>query len=181
VAAASAILAASSPFIFAASIEPGDSASADAGQAFVLTGGDYKWVPIIVRRTPTAVDCHFEVLGGNRTVHGELVSARDFLLFSHGHDYETLAETRSAGSGGFRRMIETPGRYRVVIANDRGALTAAVTLTVHLDVDPAPATVSTGISPIRRFVVVMIALTLFSVTALWSGSKLLHAYRNRSA
>jgi len=142
---------------------------------------DYLWVPVIVRRTPTAIECRFNVVNGGPTVHAELVSDRDFALFSRHREYETLASTEPGRSGGFERMIETPGRYRVLIRNERGASPAAVSLVVRTDVDPPPATISTGISPRRKFVVVLASLTLFFGTVLWSGTKLLRAYRNRTA
>jgi hypothetical protein len=159
---------------FSASVEPEAS-----DQVFVLQGGDYNWLPVDVRRVPTAIECHFEAIQGNRTVHVELVSARDFIRYSRHHDYETLATTQPASSGGFRRMIETPGRYSVVIMNDKGALPAAVTLTVRMDVDPPPAGVSKGISTTRQISVIVLSLGLFFSTAFWSGRRLLRAWRRR--
>ncbi len=150
----------------------------EPGQIFVLQ--DYRWVPVIVRRTPTAIDCKFEVVNGGPTVHAELVSDHDFALFSRHREYETLAITEPGRSGGFERMIETPGHYRVLIRNERGASPAAVSLVVRTDVDPPPATISTGISPQRQFFVIFTGLTFFFGTVLWSGTKLLRAYRNRT-
>jgi hypothetical protein len=120
-------------------------------------------------------------VNGGPTVHAELVSDHDFALYSHPREYETLASTESGRSGGFERMIESPGRYRVLIRNERGAPPAAVSLVVRTDVDPPPATLSTGISPRRKFVVILASLTLFFGTVLWSGTKLLRAYRNRTS
>jgi hypothetical protein len=151
----------------------------EPGQIFVLQ--DYRWVPVIVRRTPTAIDCKFEVVNGGPTVHAELLTDHDFALFSRHREYESLASTEPGRSGGFERMIETPGRYRVLIRNERGASPAAVSLVVRTDVDPPPATISTGISPQRKFIVILASLTLFFGTVLWSGTKLLRAYRNRTA
>jgi len=140
---------------------------------------DYRWVPVIVRRTPTVIDCSFEVVSGAPAVHAELVSEQDFLLFSRHRDYDTLALTAPGREGRFERMIETPGRYRVLIRNERGAPPAAVSLVVRTDVDPAPAVLSMGVSPRRRWVVILASLTVFFGTALWSGRKLLRAYRNK--
>lgn len=151
--------------------------SADTSQVFVLKSGDYTWLPVSVHRIPTAVDCHFEVVGGNPPVHAELVSSRDFVLYSRGREYETLAVTPSGGAGGFRRIIETRGNYRIVILNDRGAPAAAVNLTVHVDVDPEPSTVTTGISTRRKIGVILASLALFVTTVIWSGRKLLRAYK----
>ena len=152
-----------------------------ADQPITLQPGDYKWLPVIVRVTPTAVDCHFEVVSGKSTVHAELVTARDFVLFSHGREYENLATTPSLAAGGFRRMIETPGRYRVMIANDKGAPPATVALTIHVDVDPPPSSISTSLSTRRKISVILISLGIFSATVLWSGKKLLLAYKLKNS
>ena len=49
---------------------------------FQLAPGDYRWVPFTVRQVPTQVDCKFEVLGGDGTVHAELLPMGEFRLFS---------------------------------------------------------------------------------------------------
>lgn len=150
----------------------------EPGQVFVLQ--DYRWVPVIVRHTPSVIDCSFEVVRGGPTVRAELLSESDFALFAHRREYETLASTETGRSGGFKHMIETPGRYRVLITNDRGAPPVAVSLAVHTQVDPPASTISTGVSPRRKFVVILASLTLFLGTVLWSGRRLLHAYRERA-
>jgi hypothetical protein len=153
----------------------------DGGEVLVLQ--DYRWVPVTVRRTPTSIECSFEVVGGiagaSPTVRAELLSERDFVLFSRHRDYETLAETAIDGKGAFRYMIETPGRYRVMITNVRGAPPVAVSLVVRTEVDPPPATISIGVTPRRRLVVILASLAVFAGTVLWSGRRLLRAYRNR--
>lgn len=93
-------------------------------------------------------------------------------------EYETLAATPAGRSGEIRRVIQTPGRYRVLIVNDRGTPPAAVSLVVRAEVG-APGNVSGGVSPLRRLVVILASLTVFSGTVLWSGSRLMRAYRNR--
>jgi hypothetical protein len=140
---------------------------------------DYRWIPVIVRRTPTLVSCSFDVVNGTPTVHAELVSERDFALFSRHHDYDTLASTDTGRKDGFQRMVETPGRYRVLIINNRGAPPAAVSLMVRSEFDP-PVTTSTGVSPTRKLAVILGSLTVFFGTAFWSGRKLVRAFRNRT-
>lgn len=149
----------------------------DPGQVFVLQ--DYRWVPVIVRRTPTAIECRFEVVTGQPTVHVELVTESDFGLFSRHRAYQALEATKSGNSGGFARTIDTAGRYRVLIRNDRGAPPAAVSLLVRTEVDPPFTTSSIGVTPRRRLVVILASMTLFIGTVLWSGRKLLRAYKNR--
>lgn len=159
----------------ASPIVPPSAPPGEPGQVFVLQ--DYRWVPVIVRRTPTVVTCSFEVVSGNPTVRAELVSDRDFMLFSRHRAYETLAASESGRSGRFSQVVDTPGRYLVLIRNERGAIPAAVSLTVHAEVDPRE--ISTTASPRRRFVVVISSLLVLSGTVFWSGRRLLRAYRNR--
>jgi hypothetical protein len=167
-----AVSLAASPIVL-----PADPAN-EPGQIFVLQ--DYRWIPVIVRRTPTLVSCSFDVINGTPTVHAELVSEHDFSLFSRHRDYETLASTDTGRKGSFQSMIETPGRYRVLIVNDRGAPPAAVSLIVRSEVDPPNVTVFTGASPRRKLVVILTSLTVFFGTVLFTGGKLVRAFRNRT-
>ena len=158
-------------------IAPASEPPGEPGQVFVLQ--DYRWVPVIVRRTPTAIECHFEVVNGSPTVHVELLSERDFILFSHHREYETLAMTKPSAGDGFHRMIERPGRYRVLVVNDDQAHPAAVSLVLRTDVDPAPEKFSSGVPTGRKIVVIAASLLVFFGTVMWSGRKLLTAYRSR--
>jgi hypothetical protein len=157
-------------------ISPPGAPTADP-DVFVLH--DYRWVPVIVKRPPTTIECSFEVVNGTAGVHAELVSEKDFILFSRGRDYETLANSQTGRAGEFRHIVQTPGRYRVLIMNNRGAPPAAVSLTVRTQVDPPPATLSTGVSALRKRTVILGSLAVFFGTVWWSGGKLLRAWRNR--
>jgi hypothetical protein len=74
--------------------------------------------------------------------------------------------------------METPGRYRVLIGNRQGAPPVAVSLVVRTEVDPQNGDVSAGVTPLRRFVVILASLMVFSGTVMWSGRRLLRAWRN---
>lgn len=162
---------------WASPITPASDPPGEPGQVFVLQ--DYRWVPVIVRRSPTAVECHFEVVSGGPTVHAELLSERDFMLFAHHREYETLADSRTASSGEFRRVLETPGRYRILVRNEPGATPAAVSLIVRTELDPPPDLLSSGVSPRRKAAVIVLSLAAFFATAFWSGRKLLRAAHRR--
>ena len=149
----------------------------DNGQVFELQ--DYRWVQVVVRRIPTLIDCSFEVVTGAPSVHVELVSEQDFRQFSRHLSYETLEATETGHSGRFQRLMETPGRYRVLIRNRQGAAPVAVSLVVHTDVDPQNDSVSGGVTPLRKFVVILASLMIFSGTVMWSGRRLIRAWRKR--
>ncbi len=151
--------------------------SSDPGQTFELK--DYRWVPVSVRQTPTAVDCRYEVVDGRSTVHMELLDDQNFWLFAHHRDYETLASAEGARTGAFQRMIESPGRYRVLVRNNAGAPPVTVSLSVSTEVDP-PASISLGLPPRRQAGIIAASLAVFFGTVLWSGRKLLRAYRQKS-
>jgi hypothetical protein len=152
---------------------------APPGESEVFVLQDYRWVPVIVKQPPTSVECSFDVVTGTPTVHAELLSEQNFVRFSRGRDYEALASSRTGRAGEFRQMVETPGRYRVLIMNNRGAAPAAVSLIVRTNVDPPPAVLSTGISSSRKLAVILGSLTVFLGTVAWSGSRLLRAWSNR--
>lgn len=156
---------------------PAEPPGSESGQIFELQ--DYRWVPVIVRHIPTAIECTFQVVSGGPTVHAELLSEQDFASFRRHEDYDGLEVTKTGRFGGFRHLVTTPGRYRVLVVNDRGAPQIAVSLMVRSVVNPAPTTLSIGISPTRQFTVVFAALTFFFGTVTWSGSRLLRAWRNR--
>lgn len=149
----------------------------DNGQVFELQ--DYRWVQVVVKRIPTLIDCSFEVMTGAPSVRVELVSERNFRQFSRGLSYETLEATETGHSGRFQRLVETPGRYRVLIRNRQGAAPVAVSLVVHTDVDPQNDGVSGGVTPLRRLVVILASLMIFSGTVMWSGRRLVRAWRKR--
>ncbi len=149
----------------------------DSGQVFELQ--DYRWVPVVVRRTPTLIDCSFDVVTGDSTVQVELLSEGDFRRFARHYEYETLAATPPGRAGHFQHTVEMPGRYQVLIRNQRGAPPVAVSLAVRTEVDPQNGDVSAGVTPLRRLVVILASLMVFSGTVMWSGRRLLRAWRNR--
>jgi hypothetical protein len=170
--------AALSAFSFAASpAARAQDQPGDPGQTFVLR--DYRWLPVSVKRTPTAIECHFTVVSGAPTVRLELLSERDFFLFARRREYESLASAPAGGAGGFERMIAAPGLYRVLISNARGAPPVTVSLSVRTEADPLPSTLSREVSPVRRLAVVAISLSVFSATVFWSGRRLLRAWHKR--
>jgi len=146
------------------------------GEPFRLEPGDFRWVPFTVKQTPSEVDCHFEVVKGNPTVHVELLPMSEFRQFDRGREHETMALTPEGRSGDFRRVIDIRGKYAVVIENARGAPPATVLLRVQTSLNPgadAAQTLSRG----RRFAVVLISFAFFFVTVAWWGSKLIKAIR----
>jgi hypothetical protein len=136
-------------------------------------------VPITVKRTPTLIQSHFQVVVGAATVHAELLTEENFRRFLGRREYEALEETNRGHSGGFSHMVQTPGRYRVLLVNRPNAPPTQVSYTVRATVNPPPSTVSAGISPARQFAVIFVAMTFLFGTVTWSGAKLLHAWRTR--
>jgi hypothetical protein len=149
----------------------------DGGQAFRLEPGDFRWVPFTVRQVPSEVDCRFEVLKGNPSVHIELLPMSEFRLFDRGREHDTMALTPDGRNGEFRRIINTRGQYAVVVQNARGAPAATVVLGVQTNLNPG-AEVAKTLSPRRRLTVVAISFAFFFVTIAWSGRKLVRAMRS---
>jgi len=148
----------------------------DAAQPFRLEPGDYRWVPFTVRQTPSEVDCHYEVVKGNPSVHVELLPMSQFRRFDRGRDHDTLASTPEGRNGEFHRVIDVRGQYAVVIENARGAPPANVLLRVETKLNPGD--VARTLSPERRLTVILISFAFFFVTVAWSGRKLIRAMRS---
>jgi hypothetical protein len=150
----------------------------EKGQPFRLQPGDFRWVPFTIRQIPAEVDCHFEVVNGNGNVHAELLPLSEFRLFDRGEDHATLATTPNEHSGDFRRVLETPGQYVVVVVNaDRGS-PVTVSLQVRTNVNPDSKDVARTLPPERRLTVILISFAFFFATVAWSGRKLRRAMRN---
>jgi hypothetical protein len=163
-------------FLFAASSQP----PGDAGEPFRLEPGDFRWIPLNIRQTPSEVDCHFEVVKGSPTVHIELLPISEFRLFDRGKDHDTLAITPNGANGDFRRVVDTRGQYAVVIENAHGAPPATVVFRVQTNLNPG-ADLAQTLPPGRRLAVVLISLGVFFTTVAWSGRKLLRAARTESS
>jgi hypothetical protein len=149
----------------------------DAGQPFRLESDDFRWVPFTVRQTPSEVDCHFEVIQGDASIHIELLPMSEFRLFSRsrGREHDTMALTPKGRSGEFRRIIDVRGQYAVVVENARGAPPATVMLRVQTNINPGD--MARILSPERRLTVILISFAFFFVTVAWSGRKLVKAMR----
>ena len=152
----------------------------EKGQPFRLGPGDFRWVPFTVRQTPAQVDCHFEVLEGNPTVHVELLPMSEFRLFDRGLDHDSLVVTPDGRGGDFRRIVDVSGQYAVVVVNGKRARPATVSLQVRTIVNPAASDVARTLSPQRRLTVILISFGFFFVTVTWSARKLIRGMRPNS-
>lgn len=150
----------------------GDAAP-DAERPIRLEPGDFRWVEITVRQTPSEVDCRYQVIEGDASVHVELLPRSEFHAFSRGRDHDTMALTPKGRNGEFRRIVDERGRYAVVVENARGARPATIVLHVQTIVNPGD--VARTLPPERRLAVIAISFAIFFVTVAWSGRKLIKA------
>jgi hypothetical protein len=155
--------------------QPGVAQSNPAGQPIHLETGDFRWVPFTVRQIPSEVDCRFQVVQGDATVHVELLPMSEFRAFSRGREHDTMALTPDGRTGEFRRIVDQRGQYAVVVKNARGA--GPVTVVLDLRTNLNPADVARTLSPRRRLTVILISFAFFFVTVAWWGRKLLRAAR----
>lgn len=144
---------------------------------FELAPGEWRWVDFTIRQVPTEVDCRFRVLKGDGAVHIELLPRDEFHRFSMGRKHGTLALTAEARSSSFRRIVDQPGRYAVVIVNAKNAAPATVSLEVSTDSRPNTAVTARELPQSRRLAVILISFVLFFVTVTWSAWKLTRAMR----
>jgi hypothetical protein len=145
-------------------------------QPIRLEAGDFRWVPFTVRQIPSEVDCRYEVLQGEATVHVELLPMSEFRAFSRGREHDTMALTPEGRTGEFRRIVDQRGQYAVVVENARGARPVTVVLDVRTIVNPG-ADAARTLSPARRLTVIGISFAFFFLTVALSGRRLLRATR----
>jgi hypothetical protein len=138
-------------------------------QAFRLEPGDYRWVPFTIKQTPTEVDCKFEVLQGGLELRVELLPMSEFRLFSRGREHSTLVVMQQH-SGAFRRIIDQPGQYAVVL-KDIASQAETVSLELNTDVNPNAGAIARELPARRRLTVILVSFGLFfvivSVSGLW--------------
>jgi len=153
-----------------------DSQARNPTQPIHLEAGDFRWVPFTVRQVPSEVDCRYEVLQGQASVHAELLPMTEFRAFSRGREHDTMALTPDGRTGEFRRIVDQRGQYAVVVENKAGARPATVVLEVHTIVNPG-ADAARTISPARRLTVIAISFAFFFATVGLAGRRLLRALR----
>jgi hypothetical protein len=152
-------------------------AGALKGVPLSLGPGEYKWLPLTVKRIPTGVDCRFRVMQGGATVHMEILSAAEFRRFNRSRDYDALATAPDGHQGEIRRLMDEPGEFAVVVANDDRAPEAMVDLEVSTDLNPSPESMARVLSPQRRLAVIVVSFAIFFGLITWSGWRLLRATR----
>ncbi len=152
-------------------------AAAEKGQPVRLEAGDFSWVQITIRQTPAEVDCRFEVLSGDPTVHLELLPLSEFRLFDRGLEHDTLVATPDGREGNFKRIIDVGGQYAVVVVNGKRARPATVSLEVRTKVNPDEKDIAQTLSPRRRLTVILLSFAFFFVTVTWSARKLIRGMR----
>lgn len=146
-------------------------------QAFHLEPGDFRWIPFNIKQVPTAIDCRYDVLEGGATVHAELLPIEEFRRFDRGLEHDTLAITDDARLGGFRRVVDTPGRYAIVLVNNRKGKPVTASLHLATTLNPGAAAVATTLSPARRLTVILISFAFFLISVSWSSRTLIRAMR----
>lgn len=146
-------------------------------QPFRLDPGEYRWLPFTVNQVPAEVDCRFHVSSGVSTVHMELLPMSEFRLFSRGREHDTLAVSPQTSSAAFRRIVREPGQYAVVVANQKKAPVALVSLEFSVDFNPDSAVSAQTLEPKRRLAVILISFFLFFAIVTWSGLRLLRAVK----
>lgn len=148
------------------------------GQTLHLAAtGDFRWIPITVRQTPAAVNCHYEVVEGAPNVHLELLPMSEFRRFDRGLKHDTLVVTPEGRAGDFKRIITATGQYAVVVVNGKRSPPATVSLQLHTSVNPDATNISRTLSPERRLTVILISFAFFFITATWSTRMLIRGMR----
>jgi hypothetical protein len=151
--------------------------AADPPSQIHLTPGEYRWVPLHIKETPTEIDCTVTIVSGEPTVHAELLPLSEFRLFVRGQKHDTLAISREGARVEFRRIVDYRGDYAVVVKNRPGAGPVDLSFDVRTEVDPSSSAVAQTLPARRKLTVILISFAFFFVTVVWSGMKLTKAIR----
>jgi hypothetical protein len=149
-----------------------------SNQAIRIPTGEYKWWPLHVRKAPSEIDCRFEVLHGDATVHAELLHEYDFRQFVRHRPYEKITETPAGSRASFSQLVPDRGDYAVVIINKAGAPPAIISMFIEAKVSPEGGRIARTLAPARRLAVILISFAIFFVSAGWSGHRLIRAMKN---
>ena len=146
------------------------------GQAYRLGAGEFRWLPIVVNKTPTSIEVKYEVLQGGPTVHAELLAIDDFQNFNRGKSHRSIIDTEDAKSGSFRKIIVVPGQYRLILMNAAAGQVATVSCEIHTEANPRGG-VSTELPPSKRILIIFCSFLAFVSTVIFSGFRLVKAMR----
>ena len=163
--------------LFSAGANAQQNVPREKGQPFRLAPGDFRWIPFTVRQTPASVDCRYEVVDGNPSVHVELLPMSEFRLFDRGLKHGTLVVTPEGRNGEFRRIINVSGQYAVVVVNGKRSPPATVSLQVRTSVNPDATNISRMLSPSRRLTVILISFAFFFISVTWSARMLIRGMK----
>ena len=166
-------------FLISLLLLPGALGAQDAKpQQIRLEPGEYRWIPLTVKQTPTEIACRLAVSEGDPTVHAELLPMSEFRLFTRGQKHDTLAISREGPNVEFRRIVDYPGQYAVVVKNRGDAGPVTVSFDVRTEVDPASGAMAQTLPAKNRLAVILVSFAFFFVTVVWSGMKLMRAIRD---
>ncbi len=146
-------------------------ATAESAQ-FILAPGEFRVMELHVPQTPLRVEAAYQILPapGSPAIHMELLPKGALRAMLRGDAHEALAATAAGASGTFRKVIEEPGDYRLIVSNrvNAGPATLILNYRTSLNAD----TVATELSPARRGTVIVISFILFFAMVGYSGWKL---------
>ncbi len=147
-------------------------------EVYTIPPSDWRYVSLAREEPPLAIECEFHVVSGRSGVRIAVVDEAGLAALRHGGPLQALAATPYARAGRLVHAIRDPGQYSVIVENGEDRREPAqIQLRVAMDfsarVRPQPGQLSSA----RRMVVIAISLAVFFAIVLYSGKKLLPAFR----
>jgi hypothetical protein len=147
-----------------------------ADEVYHIPPRNWRYMELGLKQRPALVNARFEVDGGPRHVHLELMTRRDLERLRADLPYDRFSATPGGPAGRLIYDLPRPGDYVLVVEN-RGPAEAIVHLRVLLDFSGRHSLTVTQITPKRRTVVVALSLAFFLAVVTYSARRLLRAIR----
>jgi hypothetical protein len=147
-------------------------------EVYTIPPSDWRYVSLAKEDPPLAIECEFHVVSGRSEVRIAVVDEAGLAALRQGRPLNAIAVTPYSRDGRLLHHIRDSGQYSVIVENGQGQQESAkVQLRLAMDfsarVQPQPG----QLSPARRMAVIAISLVVFFAIALYSGKKLLPAFR----
>lgn len=139
-------------------------------EVFRIPASEWRYAVVPLKQPPVTVQGDFRVVSGNGGVRFVLVNRAGLDRLRNG-DREPLGSGVYQPQGTFSRMVTVPDEYAVVLENgSQGPV--GVKLRVSLDFSGRAGQQVRYLSPERRFVVIIISLSVFLAIVIFSAQKL---------
>ena len=146
-----------------------------------LAAGEVRGLNVVLNQRRAVLDVSYETLGSDSAIGVGLIGPADGVGAPRGVPHQYLRMIAPDTTGGFRFPAAELGEYQLILDN-RGEESVAVEVRLRVTLAfGETGTLRPGIVPLRRRTAVVALSTLFFLTVvLFSGRRLMQAFRRRT-